>query len=56
MQGKRMYGSKWGPNIGPTLIPREKNVLVQKRWEFGSMTRGCECKERGCMGPAGDPI
>ena len=27
--------------MGPSLSKRKENVSVQKRWEFGSMTRVC---------------
>jgi hypothetical protein len=37
-QGKRLYGSYWGQNMGPNVSLREETVLVQTRLEFGSMT------------------
>ena len=40
-QGKRLYGSCWGRNMGPSVSLREENVSVQKRGEFGPMTREC---------------
>ena len=41
VQRKRIYGSYWGLNMGPSVSTRKETVLVQNRWGFGSMTRVC---------------
>ena len=43
--------------MGPSLSTREQNILVQKKWEFGSMKWACVgAGKKGCMGPAVDSI
>jgi len=41
VQDKRLYGSCKRRNVGLSASLRRETVLVQKRWEFGSMTSVC---------------